>query len=138
LLDETQRRQIVGVARTANYTAWGEPPQFCVYVPLEQNSDTLALYVRTKGDPLQQIVPGEREIHSAFPQVAVSNPRTGRQNIDGGLFLWRLGGHQPPAGRVLLSSRRVPTSQMIRLLAAFCRPAAFVAENPPRNGLYSD
>jgi predicted permease len=89
---ETQRRQIVGVARTANYTAWGEPPQFCVYVPLEQNySDTMALYVRTKGDPLQQIAPVEREIHAVGPQVVVSNPRTGRQIIDGGLFSARMG-----------------------------------------------
>jgi predicted permease len=89
---ETQLRQIVGVARTANYTAWGEPPQFCVYVPLAQNySDTMALYVRTKGDPLQQIAPVEREIHAVGPQVVVSNPRTGRQIIDGGLFSARMG-----------------------------------------------
>ncbi len=89
---ETQRRQIVGVARTANYTAWGEAPQFCVYVPFEQNySDTMALYVRTKGDPLQQITPVEREIHAAGPQVVVTMPRTGRQIIDGGLFSARMG-----------------------------------------------
>jgi ABC-type antimicrobial peptide transport system permease subunit len=82
----------VGVARTANYTAWGEPPQFCVYLPAEQNySDTMALYVRTKGDPLQQITPVEREIHAAGPQIVVTNPRTGRQIIDGGLFTARMG-----------------------------------------------
>ncbi len=85
-------RQIVGIARTANYTAWGEPPQFCVYVPLEQNySDTMALYIRTKGDPLQQITPVEREIHAAGPQIVVTMPRTGRQIIDGGLFSARMG-----------------------------------------------
>ena len=89
---ETQFRQIVGVARTANYTAWGESPQFCVYVPLDQNyADTMALYVRTKGDPLQQIMPVEREIHAAGPQIVVTMPRTGRQIIDGGLFSARLG-----------------------------------------------
>ena len=89
---DTQFRQIVGVARTANYTAWGEPPQFCVYVPLEQNySDTMALYIRTKGDPLQQIAPVEREIHAAGPQIVVTMPRTGRQIIDGGLFSARMG-----------------------------------------------
>jgi predicted permease len=89
---ETQFRQIVGVARTANYTGWGEPPQFCVYVPLEQNySDAMALYVRTKGDPLQQITPVEREIHAAGPQIVVTMPRTGRQIIDGGLFSARMG-----------------------------------------------
>lgn len=89
---ETQLRQIVGVARTANYTAWGEPPQFCVYVPLEQNySDALTLYIRTKGDPLLQITPVEREIHAAGPQIVVTMPRTGRQVIDGGLFSARMG-----------------------------------------------
>jgi hypothetical protein len=36
LVGEKQMRQIVGIARTASYTAWGEPPQACVYVPLEQ------------------------------------------------------------------------------------------------------
>jgi predicted permease len=89
---EAQFRQIVGVARTANYTSWGEAPQFCVYVPLEQNhSDTMALYVRTKGDPLEQITPVEREIHAAGPQIVVTMPRTGGQIIDGGLFSARMG-----------------------------------------------
>ncbi|MGA7239284.1 MAG: ABC transporter permease [Bryobacteraceae bacterium] len=89
---ETQLRQIIGIARTANYTAWGEPPQFCIYLPLEQNySDTMALYIRTKGDPLDQITPVEREIHAVAPQVVVTNPRTGRQIIDGGLFSARMG-----------------------------------------------
>jgi predicted permease len=89
---ETQLRQIVGVARTANYTAWGEPPQFCVYIPLEQHySDTMALYIRTSNDPLQQITPVEREIHAIGPQIVVTMPRTGRQIIDGGLFSARMG-----------------------------------------------
>jgi predicted permease len=89
---ETQLRQIVGVARTANYTSWGEAPQFCVYVPMEQNpSDSMALYVRTQGDPLEQITPVEREIHAAAPQIVVTMPRTGRQIIDGGLFSARMG-----------------------------------------------
>ncbi len=89
---ETQLRQIIGIARTANYTSWGEPPQFCVYVPLEQNpSDTMALYVRTVGDPLAQITPVEREIHAVGPQIVVSMPRTGRQIVDGGLFSARMG-----------------------------------------------
>jgi putative ABC transport system permease protein len=89
---ETQFRQIIGVARTANYTAWGERPQFCVYVPLDQNySDTMALYIRTQGDPLQQITPVEREIHAVGPQIVVTMPRTGRQIIDGGLFSARIG-----------------------------------------------
>jgi len=85
-------RQIVGVARNASYTNWGEPPQLCVYVPLEQNyGGVMILYVRTRGDPQQILLSVEREIHAAAPQIVVSNPRTGRQIIDGGLFGPRLG-----------------------------------------------
>jgi ABC-type antimicrobial peptide transport system permease subunit len=51
----------------------------------------MALYVRTLGDPLQQITPVDREIHAAGPQVVVMMPRTGRQIIDGGLFSARMG-----------------------------------------------
>jgi putative ABC transport system permease protein len=60
-------------------------------VPLEQNfSNTMALYVRTKGDPLEQIAPVERAILAAGPQIVVTMPRTGRQIIDGGLFSARI------------------------------------------------
>ena len=45
---EKQMRQIVGIARTANYTAWGEPPQLCVYVPLEQNYSDGMIAVRAQ------------------------------------------------------------------------------------------
>jgi predicted permease len=89
---EAQFRQVVGVVRTANYTSWGEPPQFGVYVPLKQHaSNAMALYVRTQGDPQDEISPVEREIHAAGPQVVVTMPRTGRQIIDGGLFSARMG-----------------------------------------------
>lgn len=89
---EMQMRQIVGVARTANYTNWGEPPQLCVYVPLKQNyMDTMILYVKSQGDPLQVIAPVVREVHAAAPLVTVMSPRTGRQIIDGGLFSARAG-----------------------------------------------
>jgi predicted permease len=88
---EKQMRQIVGVARTANYSNWAEPPQLCVYVPLEQSySDVMTLYVRTKGDPQQILTAVQRELHAAAPQVLVSL-RTGRQIIEGGLFFARTG-----------------------------------------------
>jgi predicted permease len=88
---EKQMRQIVGVARTANYSNWAEPPQLCVYVPLEQNySDVMTLYVRTKGDPQQILTAVQRELHAAAPQILVSL-RTGRQIIEGGLFFARTG-----------------------------------------------
>ena len=51
----------------------------------------MALYVRTQGDPQQIMLPVQREINSVAPQIVVTNPRTGRQIIDGGLFGPRIG-----------------------------------------------
>jgi predicted permease len=95
---EKQMRQIVGIARTSDYTAWGELPQACVYVPLEQNySDAMTLYVRAKGDPHQVLNPVRREIAAAAPQVLIGGTLTGRDIIDAGLF-------QPRIGVALLSA----------------------------------
>ncbi|HEY1496880.1 MAG TPA: ABC transporter permease, partial [Candidatus Solibacter sp.] len=92
LPNEKLMRQVVGIARTANYTAWAEAPQFCVYVPLEQHpSDAMTLYVRTQGDPRPVMVSVQREILAAGPQVFVSDLRTGRQIVEGGLFQARMG-----------------------------------------------
>jgi predicted permease len=89
---EQQMREIVGIARTANYSSWGEPPQRCVYVPMEQNHlPAMTLYVRTTADPAQIVSPVGREIDAAGPQVLVSGIRTGRQVIDGSLFQARIG-----------------------------------------------
>ncbi len=94
---EKQMRQIVGIARTANYSTWGEPPQLCVYVPLEQNySDAMTLYVRSKGDPQQMLSPVQREVRAAGIQILATGARTGREIVDGGLF-------GPKMGVVLLS-----------------------------------
>ncbi|MBV8864187.1 MAG: ABC transporter permease, partial [Acidobacteriaceae bacterium] len=89
---EKQMRQIVGIARTANYTTWGEPPQLCVYVPLEQNfSDAMTLYVRSQADPRQLLMPVQREIRAAGLQILAMGARTGREIIDGGLFGPKIG-----------------------------------------------
>ena len=85
-------RQIVGVARMANYTSWGEPPQACVYVPLAQvGAESMVLYVRSQGDPRELLSPVEREMHSIGPQILLFGVRTGREVIDGGLFQARMG-----------------------------------------------
>jgi predicted permease len=89
---EKTMRQIVGVVKNANYSTLAEPPQLCVYVPLEQKySDSMTLYVRSKGDPRQILIAVRHEAHAAGPQVLVSNSRTGREIIDGGLFQARIG-----------------------------------------------
>ena len=89
---EQQPREIVGVARTANYTSWGEPAQACVYLPLEQNHlPAMTLYVRGQADPARLVGSVRREIEAAGPRVLVSGVRTGQQVIDGSLFQARMG-----------------------------------------------
>lgn len=89
---EKQMRQIVGVARTADYSAWAEPPQPCVYIPLEQNySDAMILYVRSKADPRQILMPVRREVRAAGPQILIGGTLSGREIIDRGLFQARMG-----------------------------------------------
>jgi predicted permease len=89
---ETTLREIVGIAKTANYTLWGEAPQDCVYVPLSQQfSDSMTLFVRSSDDPRNILRPVEREVRSVAPQVLVSYSRTGADLVDGGLFSARMG-----------------------------------------------
>lgn len=89
---DTQMREIVGIARTANYTTLGEPPQPCVYVPLEQNySDAMTLYVRSKGTPEQIMIPVQSEMRIIGPRVMVNDIRAGHTIIDSGLFGQKIG-----------------------------------------------
>jgi predicted permease len=89
---ETKLRQIVGIARNANYSTLAEPPQSCVYVPLSQNfSDAMTLYVRSTRDP-QQIMPAvQREVRAIGPDILVNDIRTGHKIIDDALFQARMG-----------------------------------------------
>ena len=89
---EKTMRQIVGIARTANYSTLGEPPQRCIYVPLEQSYfDAMILYVRSKGDPQQVLVPVQREMRAAGPQVVANDIRTGQKIVNDALFAARIG-----------------------------------------------
>jgi predicted permease len=89
---EERMREIVGVARNGNYSTWGEAPQLCVYVPLEQDySDAMTLYVRSKGSPQQILLPIQREVRTAGPGILAVDIRTGSQIVDGGLFQEKVG-----------------------------------------------
>lgn len=89
---DEQMRQIVGVARTGNYSTWGEAPQLCVYVPLEQHySDAMTLYVRSQGAPEEILHAVQHEVRATAPQILATDIRTGSQIIDGGLFQARVG-----------------------------------------------
>jgi putative ABC transport system permease protein len=89
---ESQLRQIVGISRTANYSSWGEPPQPCVYVPLDQSySDGMVFYVRSKGPPQQIMTAVRREIAVAGPEILIGGTLAGREIIDRGLSQSRIG-----------------------------------------------
>jgi putative ABC transport system permease protein len=89
---EKTMRQVIGIAKTANYSTLAEPPQPCVYVPLEQSySDAMVLYVRSKADPRQVLMPVQREIRGAAPQISVDDVRTGRTIVDQALFGAKMG-----------------------------------------------
>jgi predicted permease len=88
---EKDLRQIVGIARNATYSNWGEPPQPCVYVPLEQKySDGMVLYIRSKASPQQVLTTIQQELRAAGPQVKIS-VQTGDEIISNGLFFPKVG-----------------------------------------------
>ncbi len=85
-------RQVIGIAKTANYSTLAEPAQPCVYVPSEQRySDAMVLYVRSKGDPQQMLMPVQREIHAVAPAISATDARTGRKIVDQALFGAKVG-----------------------------------------------
>jgi macrolide transport system ATP-binding/permease protein len=89
---EERARQVVGVARNANYTALGEAPQPCVYLPLRQDfADAVVLYVRTRDDPANVLASVQQEIRGIDPLLWVSDVRTMEKAVDQALFWARIG-----------------------------------------------
>jgi predicted permease len=89
---EAGYRQVVGIARNANYQTLGESPRPCIYLPLRQNfSDSMVLYLRTSVDPGQMLLPAEHVIHDIDPQMPVPDARTGRKIIDQALWTASMG-----------------------------------------------
>ena len=75
-----------------NYSTLGEPAQRCVYIPLEQKfSDAMTLYVRSKGDPRQILVPVQHEIHAIAPRVFAPDARTGSKLVGQALLTAKMG-----------------------------------------------
>ena len=90
--DDAVMRRIVGVVKTANYTAPGEKPQSAVYLPLKQNfADGMILYVRSEGDPAGVLTTVQREIRKDAARVEVSDTRTGAKIMSQVLFMQNIG-----------------------------------------------
>jgi hypothetical protein len=80
-------RQVVGVAKTANYGTLGEPPQPCVYVPLHQEfSHAAILYVRTAGDSTGALAAVQHEVRAIDHHIEVGDVRTIQKVIGQALF----------------------------------------------------
>jgi predicted permease len=89
---EERLLQVVGVARDANYTALGEAPQPCVYLPLRQDfADAVVLYVRARNDAADALAAVQREIRAIDPLLWVSDVRTMETLVDQALFGARIG-----------------------------------------------
>jgi predicted permease len=85
-------RQIVGIAKNANYGTLGESPQSCIYVPLRQNfSDAMVLYLQTSVDPSQILMPAERILHNVDSQLPIPDARTGHKIIEQALWTAKMG-----------------------------------------------
>lgn len=79
--------RIVGVAKTANYSALGEAPQPCVYLPMRQYfSDAAVLYVRTVRDPEGVLGEIQGVIRSVDRHVYIGDVRTIETVIGQSLF----------------------------------------------------
>ncbi len=90
--DDRVSRQVIGIARNANYGTLGEKPQLCVYLPLKQNYvEGLTLYVQSRGDPNAILADVQREIRNVAPEVAVTDIRTGSKLLSQVLFGARIG-----------------------------------------------
>jgi predicted permease len=87
LAGESIYRQVVGIAKNANYQTLGESPRSCIYLPLRQHfSDSMVLYLRTSVDPARVLLAAQRVIHDIDPQMPVRDVRTGRKLIDQALW----------------------------------------------------
>ena len=84
--------EIIGVVKTTNYQALGEPPQPCIYIPLRQNlSDSMILYVRTERDPSTVLAAVQGEIRNLDPGLPLEDMRTGTKIIDQALWWSKIG-----------------------------------------------
>jgi predicted permease len=83
---------VIGVVKTTNYQALGEPPQPCVYIPLRQNfSDGMILYVRTERDSSTVLAAVQGEIRNLDPGLPLEDMRTGTKIIDQALWWSKIG-----------------------------------------------
>jgi hypothetical protein len=88
---ESTIRHVVGVVKTIKYQTLGETPQPCVYLPRAQSdADSLVLYVRSTGDPVQAIGAVQRELRALDPHVPLENASSVDDLIDQSLWMVKI------------------------------------------------
>ena len=84
--------RIVGVARDSKYVTLGEQPIPFAYLPARQNySAAMVLLVRTEGAPSTVLPQLRREVASMDPGLPIFNVRPLTRQIEGALWLSRVG-----------------------------------------------
>lgn len=85
-------RRIVGIVKTVDYAALGEPPQACVYLPLRQKyTDSMVLYVKTEGAPEQMFSTLQSELRNIDAALPIDDVRTGNKLIAQALWGTKIG-----------------------------------------------
>ncbi len=92
LADDTQMREVVGVAADARYAGLREPPQPYAWKPVLQSfSPAMMLHVRTAEDPDPLLETVRREVQALDPGLPILEPRTISQVRNISLWAPRLG-----------------------------------------------
>ena len=90
----TPPMQIVGIARDSKYVTLGEAPIPFVYLPLRQDYNPgMALLVRTERDPSGVLPQIRREVAALDPGLPIFNVQPLGAQIQGALFLSRVGAY---------------------------------------------
>ncbi|MGB7024660.1 MAG: FtsX-like permease family protein [Candidatus Acidiferrales bacterium] len=83
---------VVGEVNTVKYASLGESPQAIIYWPLKQHySESVFLFVRSKGDPVKLIPTMRSMMHSLAPSVPLLDVETIEQTLDQSLTAPRMG-----------------------------------------------
>jgi predicted permease len=90
----TPPMRIVGIARDSKYVTLGEAPIPFVYLPLRQDYNPgMALLVRTERDPSGVLPQIRREVAALDPGLPIFNVQPLGAQIQGALFLSRVGAY---------------------------------------------
>lgn len=83
---------VIGLASTVKFNTLGEPPQPIIYYPLKQHyAPTVAIYVRTKGDPNAALGSIRSAVQSLDRTVQIRRVQTVSELIDQSLTAPKLG-----------------------------------------------